>query len=86
MLRQVYVLGVFLSFCSGGFLSVVFRVLRDDLLAFMCLLGSPGGSPRRHFWKKFENFPILGVALKAWQALCFSDISELRGTPEDEKR
>ena len=26
------------------------------------------------------------MALKAWQALCFSDISELRGTPEDEKR
>jgi hypothetical protein len=55
-------------------------------LAFGCLSGSPGGSPGRHFWKNFENFPILGVALKAWQALCFSDISELRGTPEDEKR
>ena len=55
-------------------------------LAFGCFLGSSGGSFGRYFWKNFENFPILGVALKAWQAVCFSDISELRGTPEDEKR
>ena len=73
-------------FFSCGFLGVVFRVLRDAFFGFRVPLGVSRGSPGRHFWKDFDNFPILGVALKAWQAVCFSDISELRGTPEDEKR
>ena len=45
-----YMFRRFLAFSSGGFLSVVFRVPQDVFLAFGCLLGSPGGSPGRHFW------------------------------------
>ena len=68
------------------FFGVVFRASRDAFFGFRVPLGVSRGISRTSFLKNFENFLILGVALKAWQALCFSDISELRGTPEDEKR
>ena len=55
-----YIFGCFLVFVSGCFLGIVFRVPRAGFLAFGCLLGSPGGSPGRHFSENFDNFPILG--------------------------
>ena len=76
-----YIFRCFVVFFSGRFLGVVFRVSRDAFFGFRVplALGVSRGVSRTSFLKEFREF-------FDFQALCFSDISELRGTPEDEKR
>ena len=80
-----YMFRCFLAFCSWSCLGVVFRVLPDVFFWFsVASRGLPGVS-RTSFLKEFREFPDFVGGSKS-MAGGFSDISELRGTPEDEKR
>ena len=66
-----YIFRCFLAFCSGRFLGVVFRVSRDVFLAFGCLLGSPAGSPGRHFLQEFRQFSDFGGGSESMAGVMF---------------
>ena len=66
-----YIFRCFLTFFSNGFLSVVFRLSRDEFFGFRVPLGVSRGVSRTSFLEEFREFPHFGGGSKSMAGVMF---------------